>query len=100
MAKTANFEKITDGITQADIDRFLRSTAPEDVKKQVRESPDQRTKMRFVAGYLIRTNQVPPEKPVSRAGVKKSALKTTSTAARRVRPATATAGDTTAGDTT
>ena len=86
MAKTPDFEKITDSITQADIDHFLRSNAPDDVKQQVRDSLDQRTKMRFVAGYLIRTNQVSTDKnPSRRAG--SGSLKSARGAAKRVRRA-------------
>lgn len=62
MAKTPDFEKITDTITQADIDRFLKSAGPADFKDQVREATDQRTRMRFVAGYLIRTRQITPDR--------------------------------------
>jgi len=58
MAKNLNFERITDSITDADIDRFLKSAGPNEFKEQVKNAPDQRTKMRFVAGYLIRNNQV------------------------------------------
>lgn len=62
MAKTPNFEEITNSITQADIDKFLRTAGPEDFREQVRSAPDQLTRMRFVAGYLIRTNQITPER--------------------------------------
>lgn len=81
MAKTPDFEKITDSITQVDIDHFLRSAAPEDVKRQVLNGPDQRTKMRFIAGYLIRTNQVASGK---RSGTKVRAKGTSRTAAAGV----------------
>jgi len=87
MAKTPDFEKITDSITQADIDHFLRSAAPDDVKRQVRDSPDQRTKMRFVAGYFIRTNQVTGGRNDSKAIGKGGSLKTTARAAKPVRRA-------------
>ena len=83
MAKTPNFERITATITDADIDRFLRSTAPDDLKQQVRDAPDQATKMRFVAGYLIRTKQIKPErlnpKP-AKVSTKKKPLKSGSRA--------------------
>jgi len=75
MAKTPDFEKITESITQADIDQFLHSAAPDDVKRQVQNGPDQRTKMRFVAGYLIRTNQVPSAKSPVAKGAKGTARK-------------------------
>jgi hypothetical protein len=95
MAKTPDFEKITDRITQADIDHFLKSNAPDDVKRQVRDSPDQRTKMRFVAGYLIRTNQVAPDKNPSKS-TGRGSLKTVGGAAKRVKR-TSEAAKTTAG---
>ena len=79
MAKTPDFARITATITDGDIDDFYRSAAPEDFKQQVREAPDQETKKRFVAGYLIRTNQIKPERlnpKVKTAATKKSGTKT------------------------
>jgi hypothetical protein len=78
MAKTPDFERITATITDSDIDQFFRSAAPDDFKQQVRDAPDQETKKRFVAGYLIRTNQVKPERLNPKG--KKAALKKTTTA--------------------
>jgi len=60
MAKTPDFQRIVATITESDIDHFYRSAAPDDIKKQVRDSPDEETKKRFVAGYLIRTKQIKP----------------------------------------
>ncbi len=67
MAKTPDFDRMTATITDADISKFLRSDAPADVKDQVQKAPDHATKMRFVAGYLMRTKQIGPErlKPAS-----------------------------------
>ena len=62
MSKTPDFHRIAATITDGDIDDFYRSSAPEDVKRQVREAPDQETKKRLVAGYLIRTKQIKPER--------------------------------------
>ena len=73
MAKTPDFERITATITDADIEAFYRSAAPDAFKQQVLEAPDQETKKRFVAGYLIRTNQIKPERLNPKA--RKSATK-------------------------
>ena len=62
MSKTPNFHRIAATITDGDIEDFYQSAAPDEFKKQVREAPDQETKKRFVAGYLIRTNQIKPER--------------------------------------
>ena len=62
MAKTPDFHRIAATITESDIDKFFRSAAPDDFKQQVREAPNEETKKRFVAGYLIRTNQIKPER--------------------------------------
>ena len=62
MSKTPDFHRIAATITDGDIDDFYQSAAPDDFKQQVREAPDQETKKRFVAGYLIRTNQIKPER--------------------------------------
>jgi hypothetical protein len=62
MPETPDFHKIAATITDSDIQDFYRSAAPEDFKQQVREAPDEETKKRFVAGYLIRTRQITPER--------------------------------------
>lgn len=62
MAKTPNFDKIVATITDSDIKQLLGSAAPDDVKEQVREAPSHEIKTRFVAGYLIRTNQIKPDR--------------------------------------
>lgn len=62
MAKTPNFDEIAKSITQADIDKFLRTAGPEDFREQVLAATDQSTKARFVAGYLIRTKQIGPDR--------------------------------------
>jgi hypothetical protein len=83
MAKTPDFHRIAATITESDIDKFFRSAAPDDFKQQVRDAPDEETKKRFVAGYLIRTNQIKPErlnpKPKKTATKKKVAKKRAST---------------------
>jgi hypothetical protein len=60
MALTPNFARIVATITASDIQKFLHSAAPEDDKQQVRDAPTDEIRMRFVGGYLIRTNQVTP----------------------------------------
>jgi hypothetical protein len=68
-------------MAEDDIDDFYRSAAPDHFKQQVREAPDQETKKRFVAGYLIRTKQIKPERlnpKVNKAPAKKPATKTLS----------------------
>ena len=77
MSKTPDFHRIAATITDGDIDDFYRSAAPDDFKQQVREAPDEETKKRFVAGYLIRTNQIKPERLNPKA--KKTAAKKTTT---------------------
>ena len=77
MAKTPDFERITATITDSDIDQFFRSAAPDHFKQQVRDAPDQETKKRFVAGYLIRTNQIKRERLNPKA--KKTTTKKTTT---------------------
>ena len=62
MARTPDFERITATITDGDIEHFYRSGARDAFKQQVREAPDQETRKRFVAGYMIRTNQIKPER--------------------------------------
>jgi hypothetical protein len=62
MPKTPDFHRIAATITDGDIDAFFRSAAPDDFKQQVREAPDHATKQRFVAGYLIRTQQIKPDR--------------------------------------
>jgi hypothetical protein len=80
MSKTPDFHRIAATVTDGDIEDFYRSAAPDDFKQQVREAPDEETKKRFVAGYLIRTRQIKPERLNPK--VKKTA--TTKTAAKRV----------------
>lgn len=87
MPKTPDFHRIAATITDGDIDDFYRSAAPDDFKQQVREAQDQETKKRFVAGYLIRTQQIKPDRlnpKVKKAVTKKSTTETTS-AQRRAR---------------
>jgi hypothetical protein len=62
MAKTPNFDKIVATITDSDIKHLLESSAPDDVKEQVREAATHEIKTRFVAGYMIRTNQIKPDR--------------------------------------
>jgi len=58
MALIPNFDRIVATITPADIEKFLKSTAPEDDKQRVREARNEEIKMRLVGGYLIRTKQI------------------------------------------
>ena len=48
MGRTPDFQRITATITDGDIAAFYRSAAPDAVKQQVREAPDEETKKRFV----------------------------------------------------
>jgi hypothetical protein len=79
MSQTPDFHRIAATITESDIEDFYRSVAPDDFKQQVREAPDQETKKRFVAGYLIRTKQIKPDRlnpKVKKAASKKAPTKT------------------------
>jgi hypothetical protein len=58
MALTPNFDRIVATITALDIEKFLRSGAPDDDKQRVLNASTNEIKMRLVAGYLIRTNQI------------------------------------------
>ena len=60
MALTPNFDRIVATITASDIEKFLRSAAPEDDKQRVMNARTEEIKMRLVGGYLIRTNQITP----------------------------------------
>ena len=60
MALTPNFDRIVATITASDIEKFLRSAAPEDDKQRVMNATSEEIKMRLVGGYMIRTNQVTP----------------------------------------
>jgi hypothetical protein len=71
MALIPNFDRIVATITPSDIERFLRSAAPDDDKQRVRDAGSDEIKMRLVGGYLIRTNQVTPD----RLNVGKPAIK-------------------------
>jgi hypothetical protein len=83
MALTPNFDRIVATITAADVDKFLRSGAPDDDKQRVLKATTNEAKMRLVGGYMIRTNQITPARlngtaatPVKRPSAAKS-LKTT-----------------------
>ena len=80
MALTPNFDRIVATITQSDIDRFLKSAAPDDDKQRVRDASSVEVRMRLVGGYLIRTNQITPERLDGKA-------RPSATAARKPRPA-------------
>lgn len=58
MALTPNFDRIVSTITASDIEKFLRSGAPNDDKERVLNASSTEVKMRLVGGYMIRTNQV------------------------------------------
>jgi hypothetical protein len=60
MALTPNFDRIVATITASDIEKFLRSAAPDDEKQRVLNASTNEIKMRLVGGYLIRTNQITP----------------------------------------
>lgn len=75
MPDTPDFDRITATVSAKDIDDFYRSAAPDDFKQQVRDAPDMETTRRFVAGYLIRTGQIKPDRlgsPVKKATPKKT----------------------------
>ena len=75
MALTPNFDRIVATITASDIEKFLRSAAPDDDKQRVLNAGTNEIKMRLVGGYLIRTNQVTPARlnGTATAPVKRSA---------------------------
>ena len=81
MAQIPNFDRIVATVTALDIEKFLRSSAPEDDKQRVRDAATDEIKMRFVGGYLIRTNQVtlarfnPTQKKVKASGKATKAAK-------------------------
>jgi hypothetical protein len=58
MARIPNFDRIVATVTASDIEKFLRSAAPDDDKQRVLNATTNEIKMRLVGGYLIRTNQV------------------------------------------
>jgi hypothetical protein len=58
MALTPNFDRIVATITDADVQRFLRSAAPDDDKQRVKNATSDEVRMRLVGGYMIRTNQI------------------------------------------
>ena len=60
MALIPNFDRIVATVTALDIEKFLRSAAPDDDKQRVRDAATHEIRMRLVGGYLIRTNQVTP----------------------------------------
>ena len=60
MALTPNFDRIVATITASDVEKFLRSAAPDDDKQRVLNAGTNEIKMRLVGGYLIRTNQITP----------------------------------------
>jgi len=62
VALTPNFDRIVATITAADVEKFLRSAAPEDDKQRVLNAPTDEIRKRLVGGYLIRTNQVTAER--------------------------------------
>src|SRR6476660_1745522 len=62
MALIPNFDRIVATITASDIDKFLHSGAPDDDKQRVRDAASNEIRMRLVGGYLIRTNQITPER--------------------------------------
>jgi hypothetical protein len=62
VALTPNFDRIVATITASDIEKFLRSAAPEDDKQRVLNAKTDEIRMRLVGGYLIRTNQISPER--------------------------------------
>jgi hypothetical protein len=62
VALTPNFDRIVATITSSDVEKFLRSAAPEDDKQRVLNAKTDEIKMRLVGGYLIRTNQISPER--------------------------------------
>ena len=90
MSKTPDFHRLAATITDRDIDDFYRSAAPDDFKQQVREASDEETKKRFVAGYLIRTNQIKPERLNPKA--KLTATKKTTTKPPRAKKRASTKG--------
>jgi hypothetical protein len=92
MALTPNFDRIIATITDADVQRFLRSAAPDDDKQRVRNAPSEEVKMRLVGGYMIRTNQITPDrlKPAgSAAATAKKQTKARTTKARAEKTAVA-----------
>ena len=62
MALIPNFDRVVATITSSDIDKFLHSAAPDDEKQRVRDAGSNEIRMKLVGGYLIRTNQITPER--------------------------------------
>jgi hypothetical protein len=60
MALTPNFDRIVATITASDVEKFLRSTAPDDDKQRVLNAKTDEIRLKLVGGYLIRTNQITP----------------------------------------
>ena len=93
MALIPNFDRIVATITQADIEKFYKSVATDEDKQQVRDASSREIQMRFVAGYMIRTNQILPSrlnpKPAKAPG--KSAKVAKATAPRQSKVAKAAA---------
>ena len=75
MALTPHFDRIVANVTAADIEKFLRSTAPEDDKQRVRDAKTDEIKMRLVGGYMIRTKQITPERLNAMLGKSKAGTK-------------------------
>ncbi|MDZ4796694.1 MAG: hypothetical protein SGI92_00925 [Bryobacteraceae bacterium] len=99
MARTPNFERIVATITASDIQKFLHSSAPEDDKRRVREAATDEIRMRFVGGYMIRTNQItaarlnPPAVKVKAASTKAPRVTKPRKAAAKSVAATSTESD-------
>jgi hypothetical protein len=62
VALIPNFDRIVATITSSDIDKFLHSAAPDDEKQRVRDADSNEIRMKLLGGYLIRTNQITPER--------------------------------------
>lgn len=60
MALIPNFDRVVATITAADIEKFLKSAAPEDDKQRVRDASSDEIRMKLVGGYMIRTKQITP----------------------------------------
>jgi hypothetical protein len=81
MAINPHFDQIVATVTAHDIEKFLRSNAPEDEKQRVQDAATNEIKMRFVGGYLIRTNQV----TLARFNPKNKTKATTSKASKKLK---------------
>ena len=87
MALIPNFDRIVATVTASDIEKFMRSAAPDDDKQRVRDAASNEIQKRLVGGYLIRTGQVTPARlnpALLKPGIIKAAKTTKATKQQRL----------------